>query len=89
MPQYVYYDHDTGTLATERPSPTGPPKSFQVDFVVDDTEPAVSRRVSCMSLMFPGIEIAFDDGLWRVIRIQGGHGGADQTAICRVIEDGD
>lgn len=89
VPQYVYYDHDTGTLATERPSPTGPPKSFQVDFVVDDTEPAVSRRVSCMSLMFPGIEIAFDDGLWRVIRIQDGHGGADQTAICRVIEDGD
>jgi hypothetical protein len=89
VPQYVYYDHDIGTLATERPSPTGPPKSFEVDFVVDDTEPAVSRRVSCTSLMFPGIEIAFDDGLWRVIRVQHGYGGADQTAICRVIEDGD
>ena len=89
VPQYVYYDHDIGTFATERPSPTGPPKSFEVDFVVDDTEPAVSRRVSCTSLMFPGIEIAFDDGLWRVIRVQHGYGGADQTAICRVIEDGD
>ena len=76
-------------LATERPSPTGPRKSFEVDFVVDDAEPAVSRRVSCTSLMFPGIEVAFDNDLWRVIRVQDGQDGADQTAICRVIEDGD
>jgi hypothetical protein len=89
VPQYVYYDHDAGALTTERSSPTGPPKSFEVDFVVDDTQPALTRRVSCTSLIFPGIEIAFDDGLWRVIRVQDGHGGADQTAICRVIEDGD
>lgn len=89
VPQYVYYDHDTGLQATERPPPTAPPKSFEVDFVVDNTDPPVSRRVSCTSLMLPGIEITFDDGLWRVIRVEDGDGGADQTAICRTIEDGD
>lgn len=89
VPQYVYYDHDTNTQATERPSPSGPPKSFEVDFVRDDTEPPVSRRVSCTSLMHPGIEITFDDGLWRVISVEDGVGSADQTAICRVLEDGE
>ena len=89
VPQHVYYDHDTGTQATERPSSTGPPKSFEVDFVVDDTEPAVSRRVSCTSLMFPGIEITFNDGLCRVIRVKDSDNGADQTAVCRLVEDGD
>jgi hypothetical protein len=89
VPQYVYYDHDTNTQAIERPSPSGPPKSFEVDFVRDDIEPPVSRRVSCTSLMHPGIEITFDDGLWRVIRVEDGVGSADQTAICRVLEDGE
>lgn len=89
VPQYVYYDHDTGTQATERPSPIGPPKSYEVDFVIDETEPPVSRRVSCTSLMFPGIEITFDDSIWRVIRVEDGADGADQTALCRLIEDGD
>lgn len=89
VPQYVYYDHDTGMLSAERPSPTGPPKSFEVDFVVDEADPPVSRRVSCTSLMFPGIEIAFDDGLWRVIRVEDGRDGAHQRAICRVMEESD
>jgi hypothetical protein len=89
VPQYVYYDHDTGVQSTTKPSPTGPPKSFEVDFIVDETEPPRSRRVSCTSLMFPGIEITFDDGIWRVIRIEDGRDGADQTAICRLIEKGE
>lgn len=87
VPQYVYFDHDTGTQSTERPSSTGPPKSFEVDFVLDAAEPPESRRVSCTSKMHPGIEINFDDGVWRVIRIEVGKGGADQTAVCRLVLD--
>ena len=89
VPQYVYYDHDTGTQSTTRPEPSAPPKSFEIDFVLDGTEPPVWRRVSSPSLMFPGVEIPFDDGLWRVIRTEAGDGGAGQTAICRLVEGDD
>jgi hypothetical protein len=89
VPQYIYFDHDTGTQSTTRPDPTGPPKSFEIDFVLDETEPPVWRRVSSPSLMFPGVEIPFDDGLWHVIRVEDGDDGADQRAICRIVEGDD
>jgi hypothetical protein len=89
VPQYVYYDHDTDTQAIERPPSTGPPKSFEIDFVLDETDPPVSRRVSSPSRMFPGIEIPFDDGVWRVIRVEAGENGADQAVICRLVEGDD
>jgi hypothetical protein len=85
VPQLVYYDHDAGTYATQRPESTGPPKSFDIDFVLDATEPPVSRRVSCTSRITPGEEITFDDGIWRVIRVSDGKDGAHQTAICRLV----
>jgi hypothetical protein len=88
VPQYVYYDHDTRAQAIERPSSTGPAKSYEVDFVRDDTDSPLSRRLSSTSLMRPGIEIGFDDGLWRVIRVEDGAGGADRIAVCRLIENG-
>ncbi|MHB8644149.1 MAG: hypothetical protein ACYDA3_14835 [Gaiellaceae bacterium] len=89
VPQYVYYDHDTGTYAIKRPSPTGPPKSFEIDFVLEGAEPVVSRRVSSPSALFPGEEVPFDNGLWRVIRVAEGEAGADQTAFCRLMEGDD
>jgi hypothetical protein len=88
VPQYVYYDHDTRAQAIERPSSTGPAKSYEVDFVRDDTDSPLSRRLSSTSLMRPGIEIGFDDGLWRVIRVEDGASDADQIAVCRLIENG-
>jgi hypothetical protein len=89
VPQFVYYDHDSNTLATERPEPTGPPKSYEVDFILDGSAPDSARRISCTSLMQPGNEITLDEGLWRVIRVEDGVGTGDQTAIYRLIEDGD
>lgn len=86
VPQFVYFDHDTATYAFEHPSPTGPPKRFEIDFVLDETDLLVARRVSSPSKVDPGKEIPFDDGLWRVIRVEAGKDGADQTAICRLIE---
>lgn len=86
VPQLVFYDHDAGTYATELPESTGPPKSFEVDFVLDATEPPVSRRVSCTSRMSPGEEVVFDERVWRVIRVSVGDDGADQTAVCRIVE---
>lgn len=85
VPQSVYYDHDTQTYATVRPEPTGPPKSYEIDFLLDTAQPPVSRRVSSPSKVKPGTEIPFDDGVWRVIRVADGEHGADQTAICRLV----
>jgi len=89
VPQFVYFDHDTATYAIEHPSPTGPPKRFEIDFVLDDTDPLVARRVSSPSKVDPGEEIPFEDRLWRVIRVEPGKDGVDQTAICRLIESDD
>jgi hypothetical protein len=86
-PQLIYFDHDTQTYATTRPSSTGPPKSYEIDCVLDETDAPKSRRVSSPSKLTPGIEILFDDGVWRVIRTADGEHGADQTAICRLVED--
>jgi hypothetical protein len=63
--------------------------TFEIDFVLDETEPPISRRVSSPSRLSPGVEIPFDDGVWRVIRITGGEHGADQTVICRLVEGDD
>jgi hypothetical protein len=52
-------------------------------------EPPVWRRVSSPSLTHPGVEIPFDDGLWRVIRTEDGDGGGDQRVICRLVEGDD
>lgn len=89
VPQFVYYDHDTQIQSTERPQSAGPAKSYEVDFILDGSDPAGARRISCTSLMRPGIEITLDEGLWRVIRVEDGVGTADQTAVYRLIEDGD
>jgi hypothetical protein len=88
VPQCIYYDHDTDSYALEQPSPTGPPKSYEIDFTLEGAEPVVSRRVSSPSEMYPGIEIPFEDGVWRVMRVTEGENGADQTAICRLVEGG-
>jgi hypothetical protein len=85
VPQFVYYDHDTNTYAPKPPSPTGPPKSLEIDFVLEQSDPLRTRRVSSPSLVQLGTEIPFDDGVWRVVALDGGKEGADQTAICRLV----
>jgi hypothetical protein len=83
VPQFVYRDADTGTLALERPESKGPMPSFEVEFVLGCEADAPRRLVSCSYKMVPGVEINFDDGVWRVIRVEDGDGEpADQFAYC-------
>jgi len=83
VPQFVYRDADTRTLALERPESKGPVPSFEVEFVLGREADAPRRLVTCSYKMVPGLEINFDDGVWRVIRIEDGDGEpADQFAYC-------
>ncbi|MDP9226077.1 MAG: hypothetical protein M3P18_20010 [Actinomycetota bacterium] len=83
VPQLVYRDVETRTLALERPESKGPVPSFAVEFVLGRDADAPRRLVTCSYKMVPGVEINFDDGVWRVIRVQDGEGEpADQFAYC-------
>ena len=83
VPQFVYRDADTETLALGRPESRGPVPSFEVEFVLGREADAPRRLVTCSYKMVPGIEINFDDGVWRVIRVEDGGGEpADQFAYC-------
>jgi hypothetical protein len=83
VPQLVYRDTDTRTLALERPESKGPVPSFEVEFVLGREADAPRRLVTCSYKMVPGLEINFDDGVWRVIRVEDGDGEpADQFAYC-------
>jgi hypothetical protein len=83
VPQLVYRDADTRTLALERPEPKGPVPSFEVEFVLGSEADAPRRLVTCSYKMVPGLEINFDDGVWRVIGVEDGAGEpADQFAYC-------
>ncbi len=83
VPQFVYRDVETEVLALERPQSNGPVPSFDVEFVLGRDDDAPRRLVSCSYKMVPGIEINFDDGVWRVIAVEDGDGDpVDQVALC-------
>ena len=88
MPPFVFRDEDTGELALARPEPKAPVPHFEVEFVLGDDPSAERRLVSCTYKMRPGIEVNFDDGRWRVIRVEDGDGGPiDQYALCIRVGD--
>jgi hypothetical protein len=82
VPQFVYRDAGTELLALERPEPQAPVPRFEVEFVLGREDDAERRVVGCSYKMAPGIEIQFDDGLWRVIAVEDGDDRIDQTALC-------
>ena len=57
--------------------------TFEVEFVLGRGAAAPRRLVSCSYKMIPGLKINFDDGVWRVIRVEDADGDpADQFAYC-------
>jgi hypothetical protein len=83
VPQLVYRDAETRALALERPEPKGPVPSFEIEFVLGREAGATRRLLTCSYKMIPGLEIDFDDGVWRVIRVEDADGDpADQFAYC-------
>jgi hypothetical protein len=83
VPQPVFRDEETKTLALEKPAPSGPVPSFNVEFILGRDEDAERRVVDCSYKMAPGLEIHFGDGPWRVIEVKDGDGDPiDQVALC-------
>jgi hypothetical protein len=83
VPQFVYRDASTRTLALERPESKEQVPSFEVEFVLGREDDAPRRLVTCSYKMVPGLELDFDDGVWRVIRVEEGNGEpVDQFAYC-------
>ncbi len=83
VPPLVYRDEDTAELALERPEPKAPVLHVEVEFVFGADRSGERRVVSCTYKMQAGIEIDFDHGRWRVIRVEDGDGDPiDQYAFC-------
>lgn len=83
VPQFVYRDASTHTLALERPEPTRPLPSFNVEFVLGREAAATRRIISCSYKMVPGTELNFEDADWRVISAKDvDDDRIDQVAYC-------
>jgi hypothetical protein len=57
VPQFVYRDAETATLALERPESKAPVPSLAVEFVLGRDDDAERRVVDCTYKMVPGIEL--------------------------------
>ena len=89
MPPFVYRDEGTAELALERPESKAPVVHVEVEFVLGADPSGERRMVSCTYKMRAGIEIDFDHGRWRVIRVEDGAGDPiDQYAFCIRVGEG-
>ena len=87
IPQFVYLDEDERTLSLELPIPSGPPRSLEIEFVVDGDPEGPSHIISSDREIRVGEELTLDDGCWRVIRIEAAAGDPiDQIAYCRLAQ---
>jgi hypothetical protein len=82
-PQWIWIEQTTAVCTLERPKSMGPPARYEVEFVFRPRNGEDTRRsIDCESVPLPGTEIAFEDGVWRVIET---HRVEDERLDARVV----